>query len=161
MIGCVTSQLRNTFTCRTTLLSSYATRVGLAHSRTTGRASSGNEQGHHTSTSCQSWHQNRSTSKYNQEVRCVLCGPNTSVADIIQGKRIPKLPSETSIYLQGSGSDLYQRIASQSGFSLHRLRITKADDGKPIPNDKSVSIDSTGLKDGSGIQVKDLGASRR
>ncbi|KAK3711576.1 Very-long-chain enoyl-CoA reductase [Vermiconidia calcicola] len=74
-----------------------------------------------------------------------------------RGKKIPKLPGETSIYLQGSASDLYQRIATQASFSTHRLRITKAEDGKPIPNDKSVSIASTGLKDGDAIQVKDLG----
>jgi len=75
----------------------------------------------------------------------------------LEGKKIPKLPSETSIYLQGSGSDLYQRIATQSGFDIHRLRITKGEDGKPVPNDKAVSIDSTGLKDGSVIKIKDLG----
>ncbi|KAK3056867.1 Very-long-chain enoyl-CoA reductase [Extremus antarcticus] len=74
-----------------------------------------------------------------------------------RGKKIAKLPSECSIYLQGSTNDLYQRIASQSNFSVHRLRIIKAEDGKPIPNDKSVSIDSTGLRDGAVIQVKDLG----
>ena len=73
------------------------------------------------------------------------------------GKKVPQLPTETSIYLQGSGSDLYQRISSQAKFSIHRLRITKAEDGKPIPNDKKVSIDSFGLRDGDGIQVKDLG----
>ena len=73
------------------------------------------------------------------------------------GKKIPQLPTETSIYLQGSGSDLYQRISSQAKFSIHRLRITKAEDGKPIPNDKKVSIDSFGLRDGDSIQVKDLG----
>ena len=83
----------------------------------------------------------------------------SSLAYIRPGKKIPKLPSETSIYLQGSGNDLYNRIAIQSNFSLHRLRITKAEDGKPIPNDKSVSIDSIGLRDGATIQVKDLGRS--
>ncbi|KAK5175039.1 3-oxo-5a-steroid 4- dehydrogenase [Saxophila tyrrhenica] len=74
-----------------------------------------------------------------------------------RGKKIRGLPSECSIYLQGSTTDLYQRIAKQSNFSIHRLRITKAEDGKPVPNDKSVSIDSTGLRDGATIQVKDLG----
>jgi hypothetical protein len=74
-----------------------------------------------------------------------------------QGKRIPKLPSETSIYIQGSGSDLYERIAKETGYSVHRLRITKADDGKPIPNDKKSTVSSVGLENGSTIQVKDLG----
>lgn len=73
------------------------------------------------------------------------------------GKPIPHLPSETSIYLQGSGSDLYDRIAKATGFSIHRLRITNADDGKPVPNDKKVTVASTGLQNGSSIQVKDLG----
>ncbi|KAK5120263.1 hypothetical protein LTR85_006469 [Meristemomyces frigidus] len=74
-----------------------------------------------------------------------------------RGKRIPKLPSETSIYVQGSGSDLYERLAKETGFSAHRLRITKGDDGKPVPNDKKSTIASTGLESGSVIQVKDLG----
>jgi len=79
----------------------------------------------------------------------------------VQGKRIHKLPTETSIYLQGSGSDLYERIAKATGFSAHRLRITKGDDGKPVPNDKKSTIASTGLENGSVIQVKDLGRYRK
>ncbi|TKA32720.1 hypothetical protein B0A50_00945 [Salinomyces thailandicus] len=74
-----------------------------------------------------------------------------------RGKRIPKLPSETTTYLQGSGSDLYDRIAKATGISVHRIRITNADDGKPVPNDKSTTVASTGLQNGSTIQVKDLG----
>ena len=111
-----------------------------------------------TSTYCPIWHPNRSISKYNLEVQWKLLSCSANHLTRSQGKKIPKLPPETSIYLQGSASDLYQRIASQSGFSIHRLRITKAEDGKPIPNDKRVSIDSTGLSNGSVIQVKDLGA---
>lgn len=84
-------------------------------------------------------------------------GYNVFSRSLQLGKRIPKLPTETSTYLQGSGSDLYKRVASQAGFSLHRLRITKGEDGKPIPNDTRVSIDSIGLRDGSVIQIKDLG----
>ncbi|KAH9826944.1 steroid alpha reductase family protein [Teratosphaeria destructans] len=74
-----------------------------------------------------------------------------------QGKRIPKLPSETTIYIQGSTADLYQRIANESNFSIHRLRITNADDGKPVPNDKKTTVASVGLENGGTIQVKDLG----
>ncbi|KAK5135985.1 hypothetical protein LTR08_004239 [Meristemomyces frigidus] len=74
-----------------------------------------------------------------------------------RGKRIPKLPTETSIYIQGSGSDLYERVAKETGLSVHRLRITKGDDGKPVPNHKKSTIASTGLENGSVIQVKDLG----
>lgn len=40
---------------------------------------------------------------------------------------------------------------------MHRIRITNADDGKPVPNDKSTTVASTGLQNGSTIQVKDLG----
>jgi very-long-chain enoyl-CoA reductase len=76
-----------------------------------------------------------------------------------RGKRIPKLPSETSIYLQGSGSELYERIAKESGFSIHRLRITNKENGKPIPNEKKSSVSSVGVENGSVIQVKDLGTS--
>lgn len=72
------------------------------------------------------------------------------------GKPIKSLPKETSIYIQGSTSDLYHRIAAESSFSVHRLRITK-EDGTVIPNDKSSTVDSTGLKDGSVIKIKDLG----
>ncbi|KAK5116381.1 hypothetical protein LTR62_007928 [Meristemomyces frigidus] len=76
-----------------------------------------------------------------------------------RGKRIPALPKETSIYLQGSTSDLYDRLAKESRFSVHRLRITNKNDGKPIANDRKTSISSVGLEDGSAIQVKDLGMS--
>lgn len=72
------------------------------------------------------------------------------------GKRIPKLPSEASIYIQGTGSDLYQRLATEAKFSIHRLRVTK-EDGTLIPNNKATTIESLELKDGSVIQVKDLG----
>ncbi|KAF7196469.1 putative enoyl reductase [Pseudocercospora fuligena] len=73
-----------------------------------------------------------------------------------RGKRISKLPRETSIYIQGSTSDLYHRIAAESKFDIHRLRIT-TEDGKFIPNDKTSTVASFDLKDGSVIQVKDLG----
>ncbi|EME48561.1 hypothetical protein DOTSEDRAFT_39887 [Dothistroma septosporum NZE10] len=73
-----------------------------------------------------------------------------------RGKRIPGLPKETSTYIQGSTADLYHRIAAESRFDVHRLRITK-EDGSLVPNDKKTTVDSLGLKDGSVIQVKDLG----
>lgn len=73
-----------------------------------------------------------------------------------EGKRIPGLPKETTTYLQGSTRDLYHRIAAEARFDVHRLRITK-EDGALVPNDKSVTIASLGLKDGSVVQVKDLG----
>ena len=72
------------------------------------------------------------------------------------GKRIPGLPKETSTYIQGSTADLYHRIAAESRFDIHRLRITK-EDGTLVPNDKKMTVDSLGLRDGSVVQVKDLG----
>ena len=84
---------------------------------------------------------------------------NCMQADLVQGKRIPKLPTETSIYIQGSSSDLYQRIAAETGCSVHRLRITKKSDGSLIPNDKKATIASLGVESGTAIQVKDLGMS--
>jgi len=72
------------------------------------------------------------------------------------GKPIPNLPKETKIYIQGSTADLYERIAAESKFSIHRLRITLPK-GASIPNDKSVTVASTELQDGDTIQVKDLG----
>ena len=51
---------------------------------------------------------------------------------------------------------MYERIASESKFSIHRLRITLPT-GTSIPNDKSVTVASTELQDGDTIQVKDLG----
>ncbi|KXL43132.1 hypothetical protein M433DRAFT_139978 [Acidomyces richmondensis BFW] len=74
-----------------------------------------------------------------------------------RGKRIPNLPSETSTYLQGSGRDLYRKIAKETGYSVHRLRITNADDGRPVLNDEKSTVASVGLQNGSTIQVKDLG----
>ncbi|USW46708.1 Putative 3-oxo-5-alpha-steroid 4-dehydrogenase [Septoria linicola] len=73
-----------------------------------------------------------------------------------RGKRIPKLPTSTSIYVQGSTSDLYHRIAAEAQFDINRLRITK-EDGTFVPNEKNKTVDSFGLKDGSVVQVKDLG----
>jgi very-long-chain enoyl-CoA reductase len=72
------------------------------------------------------------------------------------GKPIPNLPKETRIYIQGSTADLYERIAAESKFSIHRLRITQGK-GTSIPNDKNITVASTELQDGDTIQVKDLG----
>jgi very-long-chain enoyl-CoA reductase len=40
---------------------------------------------------------------------------------------------------------------------VHRLRITRHDDGTVIPHDKNQTVDSFHLRDGSTILVKDLG----
>ncbi|KAF2718504.1 hypothetical protein K431DRAFT_287656 [Polychaeton citri CBS 116435] len=75
-----------------------------------------------------------------------------------RGRKIPNLPKETSVYIQGSTNDLYHRVAAEASFSIHRLRITKASDGSLVPNDKKTTISSIGLGNGDAIQVKDLGA---
>ncbi|EON68058.1 hypothetical protein W97_07206 [Coniosporium apollinis CBS 100218] len=74
-----------------------------------------------------------------------------------RGKPIRNLPEETTLALLDSTADLYKRIAESSGTSVHRLRITKGSDGSLIPNSKGVTIDRTGLRDQSKIDVKDLG----
>jgi very-long-chain enoyl-CoA reductase len=73
------------------------------------------------------------------------------------GKPIPTLPEELTISANAPTSELYTKLAQQSNFSIHRLRITKGSDGSPLQNSKDNSINSTGLRDQSTIFVKDLG----
>jgi len=77
-----------------------------------------------------------------------------------RGKPIRKLPKETSTYLQSNTADLYHRIAAEVGVSPHRLRLTKEGDGTTIPYAKDWTVERSGLKSQSVIQVKDLGQSR-
>ena len=77
-----------------------------------------------------------------------------------RGKPIRKLPKETSTYLQSSTSDLYHRLAADVGVSPHRLRLTKESDGAAIPFAKDWTVERSGLKSQSVIQVKDLGRLR-
>ncbi|TKA62849.1 hypothetical protein B0A49_11569, partial [Cryomyces minteri] len=74
-----------------------------------------------------------------------------------RGKPIRNLPEAASLTLLSSTADLYQRLAAQSGCSVHRLRIIKGSDGSGLPNSKDVTIDRTGLRDQSTVYVKDLG----
>ena len=73
------------------------------------------------------------------------------------GKPIPKLPEELSTSASAPTSELYTKLAQQSNFSIHRLRITRGSDGTPIQNSKDISIHSIGMRDQSTIFVKDLG----
>ena len=73
------------------------------------------------------------------------------------GKPIPRLPDDLSISSTAPASELYTKLAQQSKFSVHQLRVTKGSDGTPISNSGDVSINSTGLRDQSTIYVKDLG----
>ncbi|KAI4133154.1 MAG: hypothetical protein LQ347_002295 [Umbilicaria vellea] len=74
-----------------------------------------------------------------------------------RGKPVKKLPGESAITPDASGAELYEHLAQQAAFSVHRLRITKGSDGSLVPNSKDVSINQTGLRDQSTIYVKDLG----
>lgn len=73
------------------------------------------------------------------------------------GKPVKKLPEEVSVPADSSATEIYSRLAFQSGTSIHRLRVTKGSDGAVVPNSNDVSIDSTGLREASTIYVKDLG----
>ena len=73
------------------------------------------------------------------------------------GKPVKKLPEEISLPNNGPTSELYNRLAFQAGTSIHRLRITKGSDGSIVPNNKDISVNSTGLREQSTIYVKDLG----
>lgn len=53
-------------------------------------------------------------------------------------------------------SDVYNTLAQTTGYSIHRLRITKGSDGSVLPNG-SDTIDRSGLRAQSVIYVKDLG----
>jgi very-long-chain enoyl-CoA reductase len=53
-------------------------------------------------------------------------------------------------------SDVYNTLAQKTGYSIHRLRITKGSDGSVLPNG-SETIESSGLRAQSVIYVKDLG----
>lgn len=77
---------------------------------------------------------------------------------IIQlGKPIRQLPDETTVASGASAADLYHRLAAETGLSIHRLRVTKGSDGSLVPNSKDVTIDRTGLREQSTVDVKDLG----
>ncbi|MCJ1422349.1 3-oxo-5a-steroid 4- dehydrogenase [Sticta canariensis] len=74
-----------------------------------------------------------------------------------RGKPAKKLPEEVTLTSNGSTFDLYHEIARTAGTSVHRLRITKGSDGSVVPNAKSLSVHSTGLREQSTVYVKDLG----
>lgn len=75
---------------------------------------------------------------------------------LVAGKRIRTLPKEVSISLDAPASDLYKALEQKSGYSIHRLRVTKGSDGSLVPNG-SQSLRETGLSTQDTIFVKDLG----
>ncbi|KAK2768465.1 3-oxo-5a-steroid 4- dehydrogenase [Arachnomyces sp. PD_36] len=74
-----------------------------------------------------------------------------------RGKPIENLPQEIKVPTTATGADLYNALAEQSSFSIHRLRVTKGSDGSLISGVKGPSVHDTGLRDQSTIYVKDLG----
>ena len=83
--------------------------------------------------------------------------PYTAKSNRYPGKPVKKLPEEISLPNNGPTSELYNRLAFSTGTSIHRLRITKGSDGSFVPNNKDLSVNSTGLREQSTIYVKDLG----
>lgn len=53
-------------------------------------------------------------------------------------------------------SNVYDSIAQKTGYSVHRLRITKGSDGSVLPNGPE-TIESMGLRPKSVLYIKDLG----
>ena len=83
----------------------------------------------------------------------------TNLSVFPRGKPIQGLPDQLAIPKGAPASEIYQQLAATSKFSIHQLRVTKASDGQPIPNDRNALVADTGLLEGSKIYVKDLGAS--
>ena len=82
---------------------------------------------------------------------------NTHLTSIILGKPIKGLPEEIAIDPKDSVAGLYKKIAASSKSSIHRLKITKGSDGSAIPISGALTIEQTGLRNKSTIDVKDLG----
>ena len=67
------------------------------------------------------------------------------------------MPKECKLSPDASVQEIYSSLATSSGYSVHRLRITKGSDRSLVPNAKGTTVDEAGLKDKSIIHVKDLG----
>jgi len=79
-----------------------------------------------------------------------------------RGRPLKNLPETLDFDLSAStAQDLYDQIAEHTRLNRNRLRITKGSDGKPVhlkrDDGKLVTIEETGLRNGSQIFVKDLG----
>ncbi|KAL5343746.1 3-oxo-5-alpha-steroid 4-dehydrogenase-domain-containing protein [Aspergillus crustosus] len=82
-----------------------------------------------------------------------------AVTVVIQsrGKSIKKLPKELQLASNAPTQELYSRLAEATGYSVHRLRITKAADRALVPNSKESTIQGNGLREKTVLHVKDLG----
>ncbi|KAL2862869.1 trans-2-enoyl-CoA reductase (NADPH) TSC13 [Aspergillus lucknowensis] len=86
-----------------------------------------------------------------------MASPTVTVVVQTRGKPIKKLPKEVQLSLNAPTQDLYNLLADASGYSIHRLRITKATDRTVIPNSPENTIEGTGLGEMAVVHVKDLG----
>ncbi|KAF2639403.1 hypothetical protein P280DRAFT_491229 [Massarina eburnea CBS 473.64] len=75
----------------------------------------------------------------------------------LKGRPIKGLPETITVDPNESAAQIFQKIADESKFSIHRLRVTKGNDGSPIANNGDVTVHQTGLRNRSAIDVKDLG----
>lgn len=76
------------------------------------------------------------------------------------GKPIKGLPKEYKVSPNASAQEIYTSLAGASGYSVHRLRITRASDRGLVPNAKDSTVKDAGLDDNSVVHVKDLGMIR-
>lgn len=90
----------------------------------------------------------------------ILCASNCN-ADSFLGRPIKGLPEEITVNPDESAEQIFSKIADAAKWSIHRLRITKGSDGSVITNDRSITVQQTGLRNKSAIVVKDLGMPRR
>ncbi|KAL3479871.1 3-oxo-5-alpha-steroid 4-dehydrogenase-domain-containing protein [Aspergillus californicus] len=86
-----------------------------------------------------------------------MASPTITVTVQSRGKTIRKLPKEVQVASNASTQELYNSLAEESGYSVHRLRITKATDRALIPNSKESTFEGNGLGEKSVVHVKDLG----
>ncbi|KAL4932737.1 trans-2-enoyl-CoA reductase (NADPH) TSC13 [Aspergillus undulatus] len=84
---------------------------------------------------------------------------SSTVTVVVQsrGKPIKKLPKEVQLATNASTQELYDQLAEASGYSVHRLRVTKAADRAVVPNSKDSTVEGNGLSDKTVLHVKDLG----
>ncbi|KAK6498916.1 3-oxo-5a-steroid 4- dehydrogenase [Arthrobotrys musiformis] len=73
-----------------------------------------------------------------------------------RGAPLPKLPAELPISSDASIDDLYDAVGKLTGYSRHRLRITKSDSSHLKPS-STVTVSDSNLFDQSSLFVKDLG----
>ena len=73
------------------------------------------------------------------------------------GRPIKNLPESITVSSDAPASQIFEEVTKASGFSIHRLRITKGSDGSAINNVKDLTVYDTGLRNKSAIDVKDLG----